>query len=127
MSHRLAALAAFTSSLLIPALAPGQYVVENLGRGVVAVRASETTVYVGWRLLGTDPAEIAFNLYRSVNGGTPSKLNAAPITATTDFVDSTADSRADERLHGAAGPRRPRARGERAGHASRATRPSSSS
>jgi hypothetical protein len=82
---------AFTSSLLIPALVSGQYVVENLGRGVVAVRASETTVYVGWRLLGTDPAEIAFNVYRSVNGATPSKLNTAPITATTNFVDSTAD------------------------------------
>ena len=91
MTHRLAALAAFTSSLLVPAIVSGQYVVENLGRGVVAVRASETTVYVGWRLLGMDPAEIGFNLYRSVNGGTPSKLNAAPITATTNFVDSTAD------------------------------------
>ena len=84
-------LAAFASSLLAPALASGQYVMENLGRGVVAVRASETAAYVGWRLLGTDVAEIAFNVYRSANGGTPSKLNAAPITATTNFVDSTAN------------------------------------
>ena len=64
---------------------------ESLGRGVVAVRANETTTYVGWRLLGNDAAEIAFNVYRSVNGGTPSKLNTAPITATTNFVDSTTD------------------------------------
>ena len=44
------------SCLLHPTIAPAQYVVENLGRGVIAIRASETTVYVGWRLLGTDPA-----------------------------------------------------------------------
>jgi rhamnogalacturonan endolyase len=64
---------------------------ENLGRGAVAVRASEATVYVGWRLLGTDPAEVAFNVYRSAGGGVPSKLNARPIAVTTDFVDATAD------------------------------------
>jgi rhamnogalacturonan endolyase len=91
VTHYLFAITALTSSLLVPALVSGQYVMENLGRGVVAVRAGETSVYVGWRLLGTDPAEIAFNVYRSVNGGTPSKLNPAPVTTTTNFVDSTAD------------------------------------
>jgi rhamnogalacturonan endolyase len=64
---------------------------ENLGRGVVAVRTSSTQVYVGWRLLGTDPGEIAFYLYRSTGGGTPVKVNNSVITATTDFVDSGAD------------------------------------
>src|SRR3972149_2893210 len=37
---------------------------ENLDRGVVAVHSTATDVYVGWRLLGTDPSGIAFNLYR---------------------------------------------------------------
>lgn len=64
---------------------------ENLGRGVVAVRSSGTQAYVGWRMLGTDPADIAFNLYRSTGGGAPELLNSSPITTTTDFVDSTAD------------------------------------
>ena len=91
MAHRLVVFVILTSGLLSPSHVCGQYVMENLGRGVVAIRASETTVYVGWRLLGTDPAEIAFNVYRSTDGGAPSKLNAAPITATTDFVDSSAD------------------------------------
>ena len=59
MTHYLFTIASFASSVLAPALVSGQYVVENLGRGVVAVRASETTVYVGWRLLAIDPAEIA--------------------------------------------------------------------
>ena len=57
----------------------------------MAVRASASTVYVGWRLLGPDPAEIAFNVYRSTGGKAPVKLNAKPISATTDFVDATAD------------------------------------
>lgn len=61
---------------------------ENLGRGVVAMRTSDTQVYVGWRLLGTDPSDIAFNLYRSTGGGDPVLLNATPLTTTTDFVDT---------------------------------------
>ena len=64
---------------------------ENLGRGVVAVRTSSTQIYVGWRMLGTDPSNVAFNLYRSANGGAAVKLNSSPITATTNFVDSSAN------------------------------------
>jgi rhamnogalacturonan endolyase len=76
---------------LTPRQAGAQYLMEHLGRGVVAVRASATTVYVGWRLLGPDPSEIAFNVYRSTGGKAPVKLNAKPISATTDFVDAAAD------------------------------------
>ncbi len=36
------------------ALAPVQRQMEDLGRGVVAVKLSEGTVYVGWRLFGLD-------------------------------------------------------------------------
>jgi rhamnogalacturonan endolyase len=42
-------------------------------------------------MLGTDPANIAFNLYRSANGAAAVKLNSSPITATTNFVDSGAN------------------------------------
>ena len=91
MPHWLVVFVALMSGLLAPAAVYGQYVMENLGRGVVAIRASEASVYVGWRLLGTDPNEIAFNVYRSANAGASSKLNAVPIAATTDFVDATAD------------------------------------
>src|SRR6478609_9723720 len=52
---------------------------EKLGRGVAAVRASEGQIWVTWRLLGTEPDETAFNVYRVTDGGTPAKLNAAPI------------------------------------------------
>ena len=77
--------------LFAPGGASAQYVVENLGRGVVALRTGETTVYVGWRLLGTDPAGLAFNVYRATASDPPLKLNATPIAATTDFVDGAAD------------------------------------
>ena len=57
---------------------------ENLNRGVVAIRTSSSEVYVGWRLFGTDPSGIGFNVYRGTT-----KLNSSPITASTNYVDAT--------------------------------------
>ena len=61
---------------------------EFLDRGVIAVNRSSSSAYISWRLLATDPSNIAFNLYRTAGGGT-TKLNGSPITNTTDFTDST--------------------------------------
>lgn len=58
---------------------------EYLTRGLVAMRRNASTVYIGWRLLGTDPAGIAFNLYRD-----SVKVNTTPITNSTNYVDSIA-------------------------------------
>ncbi|HEV2663291.1 MAG TPA: hypothetical protein VG324_00150, partial [Blastocatellia bacterium] len=69
----------------------GPSLMENLGRGVVAVRSTTTDVFISWRVLGTDPPDTAFNLYRSTGGGAPTLLNATPITGATHFVDNTAD------------------------------------
>src|SRR5215467_6806422 len=69
----------------------GPSLMENLGRGVVAVRSTTTEIFISWRVLGTDPPDTAFNLYRSTGGGAPILLNAAPITGATNFVDSAAD------------------------------------
>lgn len=66
------------------AIVTGPKQMEFLNRGVVAVRANASKVYVGWRLLGTDPSNIAFNVYRD-----SVKLNATPITASTNFEDNT--------------------------------------
>ena len=68
--------------------ARAQRQMEKLGRGVVAMRTTSTQVYIGWRLLATDPDSIGFNLYRAANGGTPVKLNSQPLTNTTDYVDT---------------------------------------
>jgi rhamnogalacturonan endolyase len=65
---------------------------ENLDRGVVAINQGSGKVYVSWRLLGTDPSTVAFNLYRSTNGAAAVKLNSSPITTTTDYVDTGANT-----------------------------------
>jgi rhamnogalacturonan endolyase len=65
--------------------------IENLNRGLLAMPSGAANIYVNWRLLATDPAAIAFNLYRSSNNGAFVKLNANPLTATTDFLDTTAN------------------------------------
>ncbi|HUR56100.1 MAG TPA: hypothetical protein VM029_00215, partial [Opitutaceae bacterium] len=84
-------------SLLVCALplAPAvraQRQMENLGRGVIALRTDDKTVFVSWRVLGTDPDALAFNLYRATDGGAPVKLNAAPIAGASNHVDRQADA-----------------------------------
>ncbi len=61
---------------------------ENLGRGVVATRSASDQAFISWRLLGTDPENIAFNLYRKVGAGNPVRVNSIPLTGGTNFQDS---------------------------------------
>ena len=67
-----------------PGLATGRIQMERLCRGVVAVRAGNAN-FVSWRLLGYEPDEIAFEVYRD-----GAKVTAAPITDSTNFVDDGA-------------------------------------
>lgn len=55
---------------------------EKLGRGVVAIRESPSTVVVSWRYLSSDPMETAFNVYRDGK-----KLTAQPVVTGTLFRD----------------------------------------
>ncbi|QDH78954.1 hypothetical protein FKX85_07855 [Echinicola soli] len=55
---------------------------EFLDRGLIALEKSDG-VYLSWRMLGTDPDSIGFNLYR--NG---EKINTEPITESTNYEDS---------------------------------------
>jgi rhamnogalacturonan endolyase len=64
-----------------------QRLMENLGRGVVAIQHQPNKVFVSWRLLGDEPEDTAFNVYRVTEGDTAVKLNAAPITQQTHFTD----------------------------------------
>ena len=89
MSHRRTIIA--TVSLVIGLFGvttsvPAQRQMERLGRGVVAVPHGENGVFVGWRLLGTDPDEIVFNVYRQRGAESAVKLNAEPITAATHYI-----------------------------------------
>jgi rhamnogalacturonan endolyase len=81
-----------TWALLFPASASAQRQMEALGRGVVAVRQADGRVWVGWRLLGTDPDSLAFNLYRSAGGARAVKLNDKPLAGPTNFIDAQADA-----------------------------------
>jgi rhamnogalacturonan endolyase len=58
--------------------------VEDLDRGLISARSGSGN-FVAWRLLGTDPADVAFNLYRGTT-----KVNSSPITASTNHFDAGA-------------------------------------
>lgn len=68
-----------------------QRMMERIDRAVVAIPMQEGNVYLGWRLLGDDPDDIEFNIYRSNGDAVWQKLNKIPITRTTDFLDSSVD------------------------------------
>ena len=57
--------------------------VEKLDRGLVASVTAKGT-YLSWRMLDTDPADKAFDVWRQVDGKTE-KLTAQPIVQTSDF------------------------------------------
>jgi len=76
---------------------------EKLGRGVIAiplevgkrvfsgegtVPAGMRRIYIGWRLLASDPDQIAFNVYRSVGNGAATKINGSPVKSSTNFFDT---------------------------------------
>ncbi|MBN1126643.1 MAG: rhamnogalacturonan lyase [Sedimentisphaerales bacterium] len=81
---------AFLVALSVTTLAQRQ--MENITRGVVAVKQPDKTVYIGWRLFGTDPEAIAFNIYRATNNATPVKINEKPITDSTNYLDRDANT-----------------------------------
>ena len=62
---------------------------ENLDRGLIAIRTAGDSAYIGWRLLGTEPDQIAFNLYRRSGTAKPVRLNKTPIKESTNYVDGT--------------------------------------
>jgi rhamnogalacturonan endolyase len=63
---------------------------EQLDRGMVAFTREDGSIYVQWRLLDNDPADIAFNIYQVKDRSLPVRLNDEPIFRTTDFIDHTA-------------------------------------
>ncbi|TCC91767.1 rhamnogalacturonan lyase [Pedobacter frigiditerrae] len=77
----------FCFCLALPTSLFAQREMEDLGRGVVAVHLPGDSVYVSWRVLGTDPDDISFNIYRKTNQEKPIRLNKMPITGATIFTD----------------------------------------
>ena len=58
---------------------------EKLDRGLVAIH-TDAGNFVSWRALGTEPATLAFNLYRD-----GVRVNKAPL-GVTNFVDAGANA-----------------------------------
>jgi rhamnogalacturonan endolyase len=56
---------------------------EKLNRGITALRTADGTVYIGWRLLATDPPDVGFNVYSGKR-----KLNKTPVTNSTNYTDT---------------------------------------
>jgi rhamnogalacturonan endolyase len=63
---------------------------ENIDRGIVALTIDGTHAYIGWRLLKTDPEDVAFNVYRKEVGSAEfNKINSEPVKLTTDYTDGS--------------------------------------
>lgn len=60
---------------------------EFLDRGLIAVPSGED-VLVSWRMLGTDPETVSFDLFKVENGGNPVKLNERRLDGGTNFLDT---------------------------------------
>ena len=64
---------------------------EFLNRGMVGLKTADKSVFLSWRLLGTDDYETAFTLYRQQGDGPKQKLNRTPLIKGTNFLDQTVD------------------------------------
>ena len=72
-------------SLLLPLSSLfAQRQMEKLNRGLVAVRTSTNAVFLSWRVLGSDPDNIAFNLYRD-----GVKITTTPISTSSNYTDAS--------------------------------------
>jgi rhamnogalacturonan endolyase len=74
--------------LLLSPAAFAQRQMEALGRGLVALRTGVNSVYLGWRLLGSDPEDTRFNVFRITGGVT--NLIAANVTNSCNVMDNSA-------------------------------------
>ena len=67
----------------------GQRQMEKLNRGLVAVKQTDDSVFLSWRLFGTEPDEIAFNIYRVAEGKDPVRINDKPVVDSTNYIDKS--------------------------------------
>ncbi len=67
---------------------------ENLDRGVVAVAQPGGGVYVGWRLLASDPADVRFHVARAAAEAGPwETLTPEPLKDGCNYMDTTSGDR----------------------------------
>lgn len=88
----------FKNLLFVPLLLLGitssilaQHTLEKLNRGLVAMRLNPNEVYINWRMLGTEPTNVSYNLYCN-----DKKIADSPFTTTTNFTHKITT---DEKYH----------------------------
>jgi len=87
MRHRSLTALVLLALGLLAMPAHGQRIMEKLGRGFVAVGGG-TGNLLSWRLYGTEQGtDVAFNVYKGTT-----KLNATPITNSTNYQDTAGGS-----------------------------------
>ncbi|WP_071790460.1 rhamnogalacturonan lyase [Sphingobacterium deserti] len=72
-----------------------QRLVEFLDRGLVALKTTEKSTFLSWRLLATDDFEKQFALYRQYAGEQRVRLHEKPLDKGTNFQDTTVDHSKD--------------------------------
>ncbi len=77
-------IAGLAALMAAPAADAIQYT-ETLNRGAIVMKSGKKA-YLSWRSFTTDSSDMYFDIYRDGE-----KINAAPITATTDYLDSVGD------------------------------------
>src|SRR5688572_23747491 len=83
-----ALLAAILVAGTVPAIADEPAVAAD--RGLVSIRSVHGDGnFVSWRLLGSDAADVAFDVYRD-----GVKVNRAPVTTATSYLDAGAPATA---------------------------------
>ena len=68
-----------------------QRLMEYLDRGMVAIKTSDKSTFVSWRLLATDEYYLPFLLYRQYGNGKMIRLTNKPLTKGTNFEDKHVD------------------------------------
>jgi rhamnogalacturonan endolyase len=66
-----------------------QRIEERLDRGLDVQPVGPRGHYLSWRLLASDAKGLGFDVYREAEGKAAVKINARPITTTTDYLDAT--------------------------------------
>ncbi len=82
MNNKALFLVACCILFVIPGIQAGKRQMEDLDRGLVAVK-TEKGICLSWRLLRDDPNGIQFNLYKNQN----ELLNPSPLEGATFYID----------------------------------------
>lgn len=72
-------------------LSSAQRQMEWLDRGVVAIPRNDGSVFISWRLFGTESYKTKFNLFRKASGGSSSFVKILSLKRATNFIDTKAD------------------------------------